>query len=198
MAPMACAGSTKAKMFELEEPSLARKDDALEFAQEFLAVGSYMNGASHLQDYLDNYEAWLEKLELRKDCQVSDEAVPARTFFFVRKSDKRIIGVINIRLKLNETLRNSSGHIGYSIRPSERGKGYNKYNLYLALCFCKEQEMSEVLLEADRDNPASWRTIESLGGVLFEEKYDERFNCFVKRYKINVSDSVEKYRELCQ
>ena len=39
--------------------------------------------------------------------------------------------MINIRLMLNENLKKIGGHIGYSIRPTERQKGYNKVNLYL-------------------------------------------------------------------
>ena len=38
--------------------------------------------------------------------------------------------MINIRLALNERPRRFGGNIGFSIRPSERGKGCNKINLY--------------------------------------------------------------------
>ena len=34
--------------------------------------------------------------------------------------------MINIRLALNDRLKKIGGHIGYSIRPTERGNGYNK------------------------------------------------------------------------
>ena len=33
------------------------------------------------------------------------------------------------KIELNDELKRSGGHIGYSIRPTERRKGYNKYNL---------------------------------------------------------------------
>ncbi len=71
----------------------------------------------------------------------NEEKVPARTYFLIRCSDNKIIGMINIRLSLNEKLKKYGGHIGYSIRPTERGKGYNKINLYLGLKDCKKMEL---------------------------------------------------------
>ena len=49
---------------------------------------------------------------------------------FDSESDNKIVGMISIRLKLNKALWNFGGNIGYSIRPSERRKGYNKINLF--------------------------------------------------------------------
>ena len=84
------------------------------------------------------------------------------TIFFVRINDNKIIGMINIRLALNERLKKIGGNIGYCIRPTERGNGYNKINLYLGLKICQKYGIKEVLLDADKDNPASWRTTVSL------------------------------------
>lgn len=68
-----------------------------------------------------------------KDYAYSINFVPNKTFFLIRCEDNKIVGMINIRLELNEKLKNSGGHIGYSVRPTERRKGYNKINLYLGL-----------------------------------------------------------------
>ena len=66
----------------------------------------------------------------------------------------------NIRFCLNENLKKVGGHIGYSIRPSERGNGYNKINLYLALKVCKEKGIKDAILTADENTTASWKTME--------------------------------------
>lgn len=124
----------------------------------------------------------------------NEEKVPARTYFLIRESDNRIIGMINIRLALNENLKKFGGHIGYSIRPTERGKGYNKINLYLGLKVCQEYGIETVLMDADKDNPASWCTIESLGGKNIKEFFDnENAHCIVKDYEINVNESINHY-----
>ena len=60
--------------------------------------------------------------------KLNEEKVPAETYFLVRKRDNKIVGMINIRLQLHEKLKEFGGNIGYSIRPTERRKGYNKIN----------------------------------------------------------------------
>ena len=106
--------------FELEVPSLKRKQEAIEYINEFTKYNSQINGAGGLNRYLQDYEGWLEKLEQDYTRIPSETKVPTRTYFLIRKSDNKIIGMINIRLALNEKLRKFGGNIGYSIRPTER------------------------------------------------------------------------------
>ena len=68
----------------------------------FYLYNSNINGAGGLHRYLDNYEGWLIKLEEDYVREPNEEKVPSRTYFLVRESDNRIVGMINIRLKLNE------------------------------------------------------------------------------------------------
>lgn len=178
--------------FYYEIPSIARKNEAIEYINEFYEYKSNINGTGGLQRFLDNYEDWLEKLEEDYKREPNEEKVPARTYFLIRSNDNKIIGMINIRLALNERLKKYGGHIGYSIRPTERGKGYNKINLYLGLKICKEYGIEKVLMDADKENPASWKTMESLGGINIREYYDdENAHCIVKDYEINVNDSIK-------
>ena len=64
---------------------------------------------------------------------VSKDWVDATTFFVVRTSDNRIVGMVDIRHRLNYFLSICGGHIGYSVRPSERKKGYGTEILKQAL-----------------------------------------------------------------
>ena len=180
--------------FYLEEPSIKRKNDAMEFINEFFKYNSGINGTGGLQRFLDNYEGWLEKLE-NDYTRIPDKIrVPARTFFFVRENDKKIVGMISIRLVLNDHLKKLGGNIGFCIRPTERGNGYNKINLYLGLKKCKLYGIKEVFLDAALSNPASWKTIEALDGILIKECFEEEIaHCVVRNYKINVNDSLNKY-----
>lgn len=179
--------------FYLEEPSINRKDESISYINEFYKYNSEINGTGGLDRYLDDYEGWLKKLDEDYTRKTNEEKVPARTYFFIRENDNKIIGMINIRLALNEKLKKFGGNIGYSIRPTERGKGYNKINLYLGLKVCQNYGISKVLLDADKDNPASWRTIEALGGINIQEFFDnENAHCIVKDYEINVDESISK------
>ncbi|MCH5185941.1 MAG: GNAT family N-acetyltransferase, partial [Oscillospiraceae bacterium] len=100
----------------------------------------------------------------------SDWAV-ATTFFAVRKSDRKIIGMIDVRHELTVPfLKEYGGHIGYAVVPSERRKGYAVRMLKLALSYCDTLGIPSVRLGCYADNEASIRTIERCGGVCIEEK----------------------------
>ena len=168
-----------------EVPSLERKEEALEYIREHHEHNSRINGSGGLDRYLDDYEGWLEHLENSK--QPSDKLVPALTYFLVRESDNKIIGMVNIRLYLNESLKEEGGHIGYGIRPTERQKGYNKINLYRALEVCEELGIEEVVLDCNKENLASSRTMIALGGIKTRERMHN--GELVERYQINVNDT---------
>ena len=102
----------------------------------------------------------------------------------------------NIRLTLNDNLRHIGGHIGYSIRPTEREKGYNHINLYLGLKTCKQYGIKEIMLDALKSNIASWKTMESLGGVMVKEHYEEFYSETLKDYIFDVDKCIEKNKEL--
>lgn len=179
----------------LEVPTINRKEEAIEYIQEHLDVNSDINGVGGLKRYLDNYEGWLKKLEEDYVRIPDEEKVPARTYFLIREADNKIIGMINIRLVLNDALKKFGGHIGYGIRPSERGKGYNKINLYLGLKVCDEYGIDTVLMNADLNNPASWKTMESLGGVRVRKYYDDvNAHCTVVDYNIDVKKSLSEHQ----
>ena len=182
--------------FYFEIPGISRKEDAIDYIREFLEYGSEINGAGGLHRFLDDYEGWLKKLDLDYIQVPNEERVPARTYFLVRESDSRIVGMINIRLALNERLSHYGGHIGYSIRPTERGKGYNNINLYLGLKVCRKYGIEQIFMDADLENPASWKTMEAFGGVRIRE-YDDDVNahCTVVDYNIDVSRALDSHPE---
>lgn len=104
--------------------------------------------------------------------------------------------MINIRLTLNERLKECGGHIGYGIRPTERQKGYNKINLYLALLRCQELGIKNVYLDCDINNLASYKTIEALGGIRIKEYESKYHEGKAYRYIINVEESLNNCKEI--
>lgn len=181
---------------KLIEPTIEYKEKAIEYIEEFYEYNSPINGTGGLDRYLDNYEEWLKKITKDKTCR-DESRVPALTRFLIREEDNKIIGMINIRLSLNENLKRCGGHIGYSIRPSERQKGYNKINLYLGLKICLEYGINKVYIDCNKDNLGSKKTIEALGGICTNEYYDEQYGVCLK-YKIEPSISLKKYNKYSQ
>ena len=168
-------------------PNIAYRDKATEYIEEFYEYGSEINGTGGLDRFLreSSYEAWLEKLVRDMDiANVPENRVPGLTYFYVREADDRIVGMINIRLALNAFLRNEGGHIGYSVRPTERRRHYGTEMLKAALKVCDVIGIREVLVACDKENAASAGVIKNCGGVLRREFYSESFQETVQMYEI--------------
>ena len=76
------------------------------------------------------------------------------------------LGFLNLRLRLNDYLLEKGGHIGYSIRPSERGKGYAKESLRQGLQMAKKKNITRALITCNIENFASRAVILANGGQL--------------------------------
>lgn len=179
--------------FKLVTPTIEYKEKAIDFINEFYEYKSPINGCGGLDRFLKNstYEEWLVKIDTDFKREISEEKVPAKTMFLVNQNNE-IIGIINIRLALNEKLRKRNGNIGYSIRPTQRGKGYNKINLYLGLTECKKYNLKNVMLDCEKSNLGSAKTIQALGGVLEKEYLDEELNEMEQVYWIDVEESIKE------
>lgn len=134
-------------------------------------------------------------LEKERNIVPSEESVPTETFFLIRETDNKIVGMMNIRLALNEKVRNSYGTIGYGIRPSERRKGYNKINLYLGLLECQKRGMKKVMLSCDKGNLGSAKTIQHFNGVLENEYIGKDNNSTMQVYWIDVDSAIESKKD---
>lgn len=181
--------------FKHVKPQIEHERQAIEYINEFYKYNSKINGVGGLDKYLDNYSTWLQKLDEDIKRKPTEEKVPSETFFLIRKNDNKIVGMINIRLELNENLKKIGGHIGYSIRPEERKKGYNKINLYLGLKECQKHGIKDVLMDCDKDNIGSSKTMQALNGVLIKEWYDKQKDRTTQYYIIDVDKSLENNKE---
>ena len=166
---------------KLRRPTLEDKDAILEMIAEFDAAKSYMHGGvGSTWKRAKNYEDWLKIVEQQEDAENLPEGwVPAIQFISVDE-ENRPLGFLALRLLLNEKLFIEGGHIGYSIRPSQRRKGLAKLQLELGLAEARKQGLERVLITCDEDNEASRRTILSAGGI-YESTIDRS-----QRYWIDI------------
>ena len=185
--------------FYLEEPSLERKDEIIEYLDEFVKYNSNINGTGSLDKIYDGYtfEEALERCLNMKNEEYakSINRVPGKTFLLIRKNDNKIVGTINIRWNLSEKMLEFGGHIGYGIRPTERRKGYNKIQLYLVLLEAQKLNLDKVMIDCSVDNLGSDKTIKALGGILERCELDESDNTMTNVYWINVDESTKKYKD---
>ena len=150
---------------ELRRPTLADKETILNMMAEFEQTQSAHDGGFWDAENFD-YEEWLEtNLNKEMGIKLPKNRVPSIQFVLFDKSD-HALGFLSLRLRLNEGLLNHAGHIGYSIRPSERGKGYAKESLQQGLQIAKEKNIKRALVTCSTENPASRAVILANGGKL--------------------------------
>ena len=157
-----------------------------EYRQEFLDNGDSMDGCGALRQTEDPYEYIQKCISYENKETLPEDRVIATQFLFVRESDNRIVGMVQIRHYFNDYLSKYGGHIGYSVRPSERRKGYAKQMLSSALDFCREINLKNILITCIEDNIGSEKTILANGGV-YESSIYEKDECVtLKRFWISL------------
>ncbi len=156
-------------------PTEGYLDQVWAYRQECLDAGSTMDGCGPMR-FNESAEQWLADVRSYMDpATVPEGKVQATQFLSVREADDRLVGMIQVRHTLNDYLRNFAGHIGYSIRPYERRKGYATEQLRLALLFCKDLGLDRVLISCHPNNEGSRKTILKNGGTY------ERTSCDPER-----------------
>ena len=149
----------------LRRPRLADKETVLEMMAEFEETQSAHDGGFwDAENFV--YEDWLESNQNQEmGINLPEGWVPA--IQLVAFSEKgQAVGFLNLRLCLSNFLLEAGGHIGYSIRPSERGKGYAKESLRQGLQTAKEKNIKRALVTCSTENPASRAVILANGGRL--------------------------------
>ena len=153
------------------------------YREEFLAIGSRMDGTSALDKY-DDFDAWLAAIRNLKSPETTPTGLVPATEYLALDEHERLVGMTNLRHHLNDYLLTYGGHIGYSVRPSERQNGYATQMLRLTLEKAKERGIAKVRICCDHYNVASAKTIRANGGVLEDEAYDSLDGTLTQRYWI--------------
>ena len=171
----------------LVKPDASFAEEIRSYREEMLLAGSSMDGTGALRR-MENPLKWLRYNKTMEHPEtVPKDKVPATQFVLTDTDTGRIYGMLQVRHDLNEYLRNFAGHIGYSVRPTERRKGYAKKMLKQALKICRDElGMTRVMVSCLVENEASRRTILACGGVFEEKVYEHIENVWLEKYWITL------------
>ena len=131
------------------------------------------------------FDEFLEKLRnLSNGFGIPSGFVPHSTFWLI--DDEQVVAVSNLRHQLTESLRREGGHIGYSVRPSMRKRGYGRAVLKITLEMAASMGIQEVLITCESTNPGSIGVILANGGVFDSEEYLPEIKGVINRYWISI------------
>jgi predicted acetyltransferase len=145
----------------LERVTEANSGELAAYAAERVALEE---GGPLLAEAVANPDAYLD--HMRRFAEGTD-LPPDRVqgFEYWLLAGERILGNCRIRPELIPKIELDGGHVSYDVRPSERGRGYGKELLRLALVECRRLGLTRVLLTTALDNERSIRVIQANGGV---------------------------------
>ena len=147
-------------------PTEAYADQIWEYRARFLETKEDEGGCGSLLE-CDTIEEWLAKTRAMTDpVTCPEDRVPADCYMAIRTSDNRLVGMIDLRHHIDHPILGTwGGHIGYSVHPDERRKGYATRMLQLNLENARKLGLQRVMVTCDDDNIASERTIRKNGGL---------------------------------
>ena len=156
------------KKIEIED-----KDRVLDYIKELVENGSERDGLWY--EDCSSYEEMVSNLkrhEMYKFESYDQIDTPCIQYLLIRREDDRMVGAVSVRPFLTKRLDDSfGGNVGYSIRPTERRKGYAAIGLKLAIEKCRELNPNNNLVVCCyKDNIGSRKTIIKNGGKLIDEK----------------------------
>lgn len=167
-------------MLMLHTPAPEDRAAVMAYRTAFLKAEDSLDGTANLR-LAESYEDWYAAVvDNAREETVRPGLVPATTLLAIEEG--RLVGMIDIRHRLNDYLLRYGGHIGYSVHPDVRRRGYATQMLALGLEVCRRLGLTRVLVTCDDGNAGSAKTIEKNGGVL-ENVVDED-GTLVRRYWI--------------
>lgn len=164
-------------------------DLSIELLDEFKKSfnGEHIYGADSINEI--TIEEWINSNKIHENLKTLPTGrVLAHQYVLFDEINQKIIGCIQLRFALNDFLSKYAGHIGYSVRPDERRKGYAKLMLEEILKIAKSNSLTKVLITCLETNIGSAKTIESCGGIFESKIHKPDENVILNRYWIDLTD----------
>lgn len=178
----------------LKEPTMEEKEEIEKMALEFSEANDEypFEGVSDLKKVLEkSFEEFYNNLETNKHIDKIYPNFANQTTYVLIDENGHIYGMANLRHELKGKLFEIGGHVGYAIRPSERGKGYGTIQLGLLLQKMNEMGIENALITCRENNIGSKRTMEKFIGrsdTLVPSMYE---GIMEYRYWIDVNKNLD-------
>ncbi|MGZ9583721.1 GNAT family N-acetyltransferase [Paenibacillus marinisediminis] len=159
--------------YELRKLSISDDMDIYEMLQEIPRDENGFINSTNGRTF-EEYKQWLTRSEaISKAEGLEDWMVPSNTYWLYANGYP--VGFGKLRHYLTEKLREEGGHVGYTIRPSERKKGYGSMLLKLMLEEAKSMNIDKVLLTVQNNNTNSIKVALNNNGIIERSNEDRHY-----------------------
>ena len=152
----------------LMPPDISHEEEMKAYATAFAQNGEKTIHGSNGLNRIEKYQDWLDHIKKNRKDRVNGRFT-SETFLVQRVVDGKIIGIVDVRHTLNDD-EIQYGHVGGSILPGERGKGYGTEMTRLGIQKAIEFGNDKVYMSCDSTNAASKKMIEN-NGLVFVYEY---------------------------
>ncbi|HEY3418560.1 MAG TPA: GNAT family N-acetyltransferase [Armatimonadota bacterium] len=176
----------------MESLALVPPDVTLEAEYRAMLDECRVLGEEYYSTYLlrsvdDDFAQFVRRLELEELGMALPMGIVPQTTYWLFRDGRTIVGESRLRHHLTSVLEVEGGHIGYTIRPGERRKGYGTQILTLMLEKARARAIPRVLVTCNTENIGSAKIIQKNGGVFSGEDISPRSGKPVSRYWITIA-----------
>ncbi len=173
------------KQLRLAIPDISLAEEIRSYRAAMLDAGSSMDGCGSLRRHEDPADWLAFNAKLANPYTVPEGLAPSTQYVCLNRQG-RILGMIQLRHAMTDYLRLYAGHIGYSVRPDERRRGYATWMLRAVLAEARSRGMERLMVSCLTDNEGSRRTILACGGVYESTVHEPKENVDLQRYWIEL------------
>ena len=169
----------------MKRPSLEYRTQFLKYLAEFEDAGeeSFRKAAEIARE---DFPKYLEILERQSEGVATAEGFNAEQIFWVFDEKEVLIGTCAVRHPVTSEVENTLGHLGGSVRPSYRRKGYGTVVMDLLMNQARKIGLKKAICIVEKTNLASQKIIEKFGGKVVGEELDESSGTKIIRYRISL------------
>ena len=170
------------------EPSGTYAEEIMAYRREMLEANSRFDGCYSLRrdetatDFIEHCRNWSNP-----KTPANRQGAKGNVILAIRKSDGKMVGCFQAHHILSERMAKYTGYAGYSVRPSERRKGYATQMLAKAKEFLASFGFKEIYVACLPENEGSRKTILANGGEYVKTVYLEEDEVELERYRIELS-----------
>lgn len=156
----------------LKNPEVQHREEVIDLRQEFFANEEYeiVGGASLHQ--FDEYALWLEHTQALANREEEEEVydmINGDVYLVYDKYTGRLIGILNLKDKYDNTDEFYKGQVFYSVRPTLRNNNYGQEILAQAIEMMSEKHQ-RAIISIPKHNPKIQQIIERYDGIFLRDE----------------------------